>query len=241
MRTIILAAGYGTRLQPVIGDFPKPLVEIGGATIVDHVLSTLSGFQEPKDVVVVSNAHYFDHFVRWQQSAPRVTLLNDGSTDVDSRRGAIGDIAYAINEIKLNDDLLIVAADNVLRFSLAGLAAAFEARPGAYVGVRYNPSIEDQKRRGVVEIDEAGLVTSFEEKPAEPKGHWAASPIYLLPRTRVPFVHDYLESGGNPDAPGYLMAAFSKQFPLHAWRLPGDILDIGNPESLAAARVSLGS
>lgn len=237
MKTIVLAAGYGTRLQPVIGDFPKPLVEVGGGTVLDHLMTRLLAIQDADDIVLVSNARYVDHFRDWQaRKAPGVTVLDDGSTHNDNRRGAIGDIAFAIGRAALDDDLLIVAADNVLMFGLDDLLDRFQGQPDVWIGVRFNPNRVDQRRRGVVEIDADGRIRSFEEKPTNPRSEWAAAPLYLLPREVAAFVEEYLSAGGNPDAPGFLMEALVTRRVARAWELPGDILDIGSPGLLEAAR-----
>ncbi len=242
MKTIVLAAGYGTRLQPAIGDFPKSLVEVGGDTILDYVLQSVSEFQAPEDIAIVSNARYFNHFVDWLQSSDKqYQLLNDGSTDAESRLGAIGDIAFAIDQLEIDDDLLIVASDNIIQFSLEGLASACVERGKPHVGIYHNPDLQDQKRRGVLNVDAAGRVTTFEEKPQNPQSTWAASPLYALPRESVGFVRFHLEHGGNPDAPGYLMESLSRTRELRVWELPGEIVDIGTPESLAAAREKFGT
>ena len=237
MKTLILAAGYGTRLQPVIGDFPKPLVEVGGVTVLDRLVSRLEALQSHEDICIVSNARYMRHFDSWCEARGfSGTLLNDGSTEAGNRRGAIGDIAFALDTLALDDDLLIVASDNILDFPLHGLASSFEAHECAHVGVYHNPDLSDQRKRGVVVIGQDGSIESFEEKPDAPRTVWAASPIYLLPAGLLDFVPAYLEAGGNPDAPGHLMVSLCQAHPLRGWELPGRIVDIGTPETLARAR-----
>lgn len=237
MKTLILAAGYGTRLQPVIGDFPKALVEVGGVTVLDRLLSRLEALQAHEEICVVSNARYFRHFESWCAARGfSGTLLNDGSTEANNRRGAIGDIAFALETLALDDDLLIVASDNILDFPLHGLASSFQAHGCAHVGVYHNPDTIDQRKRGVVSMDQDGKIESFEEKPDKPRTEWAASPIYLLPAGMLDFVPAYLEAGGNPDAPGHLMVSLCQAHPLRGWALPGRIVDIGTPETLARAR-----
>ena len=239
MKAIVLAAGYGTRLADAIGDVPKALIEVGGKTILDHLLVNLATCCDESEVVLVTNSRYRGHFERWREArGGRVTILDDGSTDVSNRLGAVGDIEFVIGKVQLADDVLIVAADNIFMFPFDGLLGAFKATDSAnvVVGVRYNPDFEDQKGRGVVEMDDTGRLTVFREKPAEPESHWAAAPLYVFPAHLVHTVGEFVSSGGNPDAPGFLMEYLVSRHDVYAWRLPGEILDVGNPRSLALAR-----
>lgn len=238
MKTIVLAAGYGTRLQTAIGDFPKALVDVGGKTVLDRLMKKLLAVQQPADITLVSNSRYLSHFESWLTACGEadITLLDDGSTDAENRRGAIGDIAFALERTGIDDDLLIVASDSLMTFDFSSLMSAFEARPSTYVGVWFNPDLADQAHRGVVELGEDDVITTFVEKPASPRSHWSAAPFYLLPRPLVSFVDRYLATGGNPDAPGHLMEALVREHELRAWHLPGDVIDIGHPETLALAR-----
>lgn len=243
MRAIILAAGYGTRMRGVIGDAPKALVEVGGRSILDHLLANLAVCCDESDVVLVSNARYLHHFIRWKEECgSRVTVLDDGSTEAGNRRGAVGDIRFAIEQTGLADDVLIVAADNVFVFDFGPLIKAFKQNAdAAHVGVWYNPDLEDQKRRGVVKLDDAGRLTGFAEKPEHPESHWAAAPLYLLPRQLIYTVREFIADGGNIDAPGYFVEYLVGRHVVSSWRMPGEIFDVGNPESLVRAKALLGS
>lgn len=243
MKTIILAAGYGTRMRGVIGDRPKALIEVGGKTILDHLLANLRNRCHEDDIVLVTNARYHDHFAVWQQqSGSRIVLLNDGSTHLDNRLGAVGDIRFAMTQAGIAGDTVITAADNVFAFSFDGLLHQFAktGRRAAQVGIWHNPDLEDQKRRGVVEMEADGRLAAFTEKPANPASHWAAAPLYLLPAALLEAVNEFIESGGNADAPGYFIEYLVGRHPVYGWRMPGDILDVGNPESLARALRALG-
>jgi glucose-1-phosphate thymidylyltransferase len=183
-------------------------------------------------VCLVSNSRYHAQFLAWQvKSGWSVDILNDGSTEPANRLGAIGDLAFVIKQLNLNDDLLLLAADNLIGFSLRGLLKAFRDRPWPHIAVRENPDREDQKRRGVVTLDENLRVTSFVEKPAVPLSNLAAVPIYLLPASSLAYLDEYLASGFNNDAPGHYMSYLVNRLPVYGWPVPGDIYDVGNPVS----------
>ena len=234
MKCLILAAGYGTRMQSVVGNIPKALIPLGGRTILDCLLARLDELDV--ESVLITNQKFHRAFVDWRQAAGReLAILNDGTRHVDERLGAVGDIRFALPYLGVDDDLLVVAADNLFDFSLRPLRSAFEADRAVHLAVWHNPDLADQRRRGVVEMDEHGWVRGFREKPQAPRSHLAAAPLYLLPGELLDEPHRYLAAGGNPDAPGYLMEYLAARHPVRAWRIPGEILDVGNPPSYAAA------
>ncbi len=234
MKILILAAGYGTRMQSVIGNTPKGLMKFGAITLMDHLYDRLREMEH--SIVLVTNNLHHSRFLEWQQkNGAEMTILNDGSNDVESRLGAIGDIAFALDQLQVEEDLLVVAADNLFNFSLTGLFDTFAARRGLHIGIWQNQSISDQKRRGVVELDDDSRILSFKEKPACPASLTAAAPLYLIPAEVIPAISSYLSEGGNSDAPGYLMEHLVTRFPAFGWPIPGSIIDVGNPESYKQA------
>ncbi|MDA0712316.1 MAG: sugar phosphate nucleotidyltransferase, partial [bacterium] len=68
MKAIILAAGYATRLYPLTKDFPKPLLEVGGQTILDHLIDQLKALPELDHAYLVTNSRFHTHFVDWAQN-----------------------------------------------------------------------------------------------------------------------------------------------------------------------------
>lgn len=241
MKALILAAGYATRLYPLTLNFPKPLLEVGGQTLLDALMDQLDRIEALDEVLLVSNHRFFPFFAEWRerrQCRRPIRLLDDGTTSNDDRLGAIGDLAFALRQTQLNSDLLVLAADNLLRFSLVELVGAFQARPHTHVCVH---TVEDParlRRTGVAVLDPDGRVRDFAEKPAQPKTQLAVPPIYVFPRTTLPRVSAYLASGGSPEAPGHFLEWLHRQEPVYAHRIQGAILDIGTPQSLAAARAS---
>ena len=234
VKCLILAAGYGTRMQALTGDVPKALIPIGASTVLDLLLARVDELDVSS--VLVTNRKYHQQFLDWRARSRRpITILDDGSETVEQRLGAVGDIQFALERIGFDEDLLIVAADNLLEFSLRPMADAFRAHGQGQLAVWHNPDLADQQRRGVVEVDGEGRVTRFTEKPRRPAGHLAVAPLYLLPAALLDEPARYLAAGGNPDAPGYLMAHLAKYYRLRTFHLPGPVIDVGNPESYARA------
>jgi glucose-1-phosphate thymidylyltransferase len=244
MKALILAAGYATRLYPLTENFPKPLLTVGSTTILDRLVAQLESLSRVDGIHLVSNHRYHAHFVAWkrrrEQKIP-LDILDDGTMSNESRCGAIADIALALDHWKLNEDLLVCAADNIFRFSLAHFVEQFERAPGAWVCARYVEDLAVRRRTGIATLDNNKRVVDFHEKPQVPASCWSVPPVYYYPRAVLPLVSEYLAEGGNHDAPGNFIAWLCHKTAVNAYPISGDVLDIGSPESLAFARRELES
>ena len=209
MKAIILAAGYATRLYPLTKNFPKPLLKVGGKTILDHLLEQIKVIAGIDGAYVVTNRRFYGHFADWArenktiQTELRTEILDDGTTSNDNRLGAVGDIQFAIEARDVADDVLVLAADNILLFPLQKLVNTFYSNPVSHIAVRHNPDYDDRKRRGNVQLDEDNRVLQFIEKPDRPISEWSASPVYIYPASILPRFEEYIANGGNSDAPGH--------------------------------------
>ncbi|MBQ5788674.1 MAG: nucleotidyltransferase family protein [Thermoguttaceae bacterium] len=244
MNCIVLAAGYATRLYPLTENFPKPLLEVGGKTIVDWLLDDLNRGGKIERCAVVSNAKFAEHFRQWRDAkqasetkfnAP-IEIVDDGSTSNETRIGAVKDILFAMETLGWSGDTLVVAGDNVLSFSLNLFLDYFERKgketPGANAAMRYfEPSVEKLRKCGVLEIGADDRVLSMEEKPAEPKSHWCAPPFYCYAGLTCDKIRAALADGCGFDAPGSLLAWTCKNEPTFAFETPGVRFDVGNLES----------
>ena len=189
---------------------------------------------------MVTNRRFYGHFAdwarRWEDSHLPIHILNDGTTSNDDRLGAVGDIQFAIEARAIADDVLVLAADNILLFSLQKLVDTFKSNLVSHVAVRHNPDYDDRKRRGNVQLDKDNRVLRFIEKPDRPISEWSASPVYIYPASILPRFEEYIASGGNPDAPGHFVAWLHTCETVYGYDIEGGVLDIGNRESLAEAR-----
>ncbi len=230
----VLAAGYATRLYPLTENFPKPLLEVNGKTILDWLLDDLDAAGTVSRYVVISNHKFADHFNAWaakaRLSAP-VTVLDDGSVSNETRLGAVRDVRFAIDAIRADGDMLVIAGDNVLDFSLRRFMD-YAAGKGTSCLMRYRETDVARLRKcGVMEIDAADRVLRMEEKPGEPFSEWCAPPFYLYKKADLPRIAEAIETGVNVDAPGSLMAWMAQRTAVHAMEMPGKRYDIGNLES----------
>ncbi len=236
MNAIVLAAGYATRLRPLTDSVAKPLLPVGGRPMLDWIWDKLAEVEELEAVHVVTNTRYAQGFERWVQGRDGAVVHDDGTSSNDDRLGAIGDIAFAIERAGLDDDLLIVAGDNLFEFGLPGYVAYWRGKGVAScIAVHDCGSLELAKQYGVVEMDGDGRVLSIVEKPAAPASTLVSTATYLLHRGHIPLVRRYLDEGNASDQPGRLFVWLHAREPVYGYRFAGEWLDIGDREQLLEA------
>jgi dTDP-glucose pyrophosphorylase len=240
MKCLILAAGYATRLYPLTENFPKPLLKVREKTILDWLLDDIEGSGLVDGFVVVSNHKFSHHFEEWAagrnsaEGAVPVSVVDDGTSTNETRLGAVRDIRFAIDSLGIDDEMLVIAGDNVLNFSLVRFAEYSMSKGTSCIMRYYEPSEARLHKCGVVEVNDEDLVLSMEEKPEQPKSHWCCPPFYFLTRDDVSMVARGIESGCSTDAPGGYIAWLSSRRKVHAMEMPGKRFDIGNLESYNA-------
>lgn len=232
MKCLILAAGYATRLYPLTENFPKPLLEVRGKTILDWLVDDIDTAGLIDEYVVISNHKYAHHFDAWAKNkSMKVTVVDDGTSSNETRLGAVKDIQFAIEQLGLDDDMLVIAGDNVLDFSLTKFLT-YAGQKGTSCIMRYFEGNEQKLHKcGVVQIDENDRILSMEEKPAQPKSNWCCPPFYYYTREDARLVEKGIASGCGTDAPGSYIAWLCTQTPVHAMEMPGKRFDVGNLES----------
>ena len=241
MQALVLAAGWATRLGSLARETPKHLLPIGRRCSLDFVIERLEAVPWVERIHVITHDAHFPQFVEWGAShngrAP-LSLHNDGTASVDTRLGAIGDIAFFLRTCQLDDDLLIVAGDNVFDFDLTPLAERACREP--VVGLYEVGSPELASRYAVVELDGEGYITSFVEKPRNPQSTLAAVAIYGFPRERLGDIHAYLEAGGNPDKLGSLMEWLHTRRQVAGHVFTGRWFDVGSSDEYTRVLAEFG-
>ena len=232
MKCLILAAGYATRLYPLTENFPKPLLKVGEKTILDWLLDDIDSAGLADGYIVISNHKYAPHFQDWAAShSLPITVADDGTSTNETRLGAVRDIQFAIDQLGLDDDLLIIAGDNVLDFSLTAFLR-YVREKGTSCVMRYYEADETRlKKSGVAELGENDRLLSLEEKPDAPKSHWCTPPFYYYVRSDAAKIREAIADGRGTDAPGSLVAWMCRRSPMHSMEMPGSRYDIGNLES----------
>lgn len=231
MKTIVIAAGYATRLGELTKNFPKPLLKIGASTILGRMLNDIDTIDDITGHIIVTNHRFASHFEAWaavQHYEKPVTIIDDLTESNETRLGAVCDLLLAIDKLRLDDDLLVVAADNLLFFSFQGFVDFAKDKGTSCIMCHNEPSVEKLRRTGVIEIDGNNRVLSMEEKPQQPRTNWAVPPFYIYAREDLPLVKASVENGCGKDAPGNLARYMALKTTLHAWPMPAGRFDIGS-------------
>ncbi len=232
MKCLILAAGYATRLYPLTENFPKPLLPVKGRAILDWLIEDMDTTGLIDRYVVISNHKYARHFEQWAAGkGGSITVLDDGTVSNETRLGAVRDIQFAIDSLKLDDDLLVIAGDNLLDFSLSTFISYAVEKNATCIMRYYEPSEAVLRKSGVVTVDDNDRIVRMVEKPAQPESHWCSPAFYYYTRADVGLVAEGIAKGCKTDAPGSFIAWLCQQTEVYAMQMPGKRYDIGDLES----------
>jgi glucose-1-phosphate thymidylyltransferase len=241
MKIIILAAGYATRLYPLTLTRPKPLLPVAGKPMIDYVLDNLAPIGGIDRVYIVTNAKFADQFQKWSEDYHAhkanldFTVINDRSTDDTNKLGAIGDLHLVITREKIDDDIIVVAGDNLFSDKLDGFGRFCRDKNAPVLAVYDVGSLEEIKKYNSITLDDTGRITFFEEKPKKPSSTVTGIALYYYPKSAVPLIRQYIAEGNNPDQPGRLVQWLYPKMPVYTWTVPGLWYDIGSKESLEEA------
>ena len=239
MKNIIIAAGYATRLYPLTENFPKPLLKVGKRSILERMLDDIDTIEGVDEHIIVTNHKFARIFGEWQSNAcykKPISILDDGTTDNDNRLGAVRDLLLAIEQYHIDDDVMVLAADNILDFSFQGFADYFGLKQSSVIMCHYEPELKRLQRTGVIAVDADWRVLQMQEKPKEPVSNWAVPPFYIYKRSDLPLIRDCLNHGCGFDAPGNLAHYLVDKTVVHAWQMPGSRFDIGSMDSYNEAQ-----
>lgn len=237
MYAIVLAAGYATRLYPLTESMPKPLLNVAGKPIIEHIIRKLKGIDLIKKIYIVTNAKFEQHFLKWLKdydTEKPIEIINDETTSNADRLGALGDINYVINACNIDDEILIIAGDNLFELNLNDVVNFFKKRKSNVVVIYDVKDLELAKLYGVVEINN-NVVINFEEKPIVPKSTLTSTGIYLFPKKIISLIRKYIAQGNDTDKTGTFIQWLYKRETVHAYVTNKKWYDIGTIEQLEMA------
>jgi glucose-1-phosphate thymidylyltransferase len=244
MKVIILAAGYATRLYPLTLTQPKPLLDVAGKPMIEHVLDNIATIPDIDRVYVVTNAKFATHFQKWSEhyraskahgKGMEFTIVNDGSTDDTNKLGAIGDLHLVLSREKIDDDIIVVAGDNLFSVSLADFGRYCRDIKAPVLAVYDVGNLDEIKKYNAITMQSDGRISFFEEKPKQPQSTVTGIALYYYPKSSLPLIQQYIAEGNNPDQPGRLVQWMYQRAPFYTWRVPGIWYDIGSKETLKEA------
>ena len=236
MKCLILAAGYATRLYPLTENFPKPLLKVGNKTIIDRLIDDLGSTTDIDEFIVISNHKFAEIFNTWADEKNKkdikhkITIVDDKTETNETRLGAARDIQCAVEKLNITDDIVVMAGDNVLDFSLSGFVD-FGVKHAPCIMCHEENELAKQQKTGIITIEPDGHITSYEEKPEKPKSNLAVPPFYFYRKKDVDRIQEALDSGCSPDAPGSFAAWLSRNEKMYAYKMPGKRYDIGDLKS----------
>jgi glucose-1-phosphate thymidylyltransferase len=235
MKCIILAAGYATRLYPLTENFPKPLLDVQGKSILDWLIDDIDS--KIDEFIVISNHKFYEIFCDWaEKKSSKITVLDDGTVSNETRLGAVKDIEFAIDKLGIQDDCLVMAGDNLLDFSLTGFVSYALDKDASCVMCHEEKRLPALQKTAVITTAEDDRITSYEEKPQEPKGELAVPPFYFYKAEDLHRIKEALAEGCGYDAPGSFAAWLSGKKAMYAYKMPGKRFDIGDVASYEKVR-----
>ena len=235
MKALILAAGYATRLYPLTLDKPKPLLPIAGKPMLDYIMAKIEEVSDIDEVFIVTNNKFFKHFLEWKAdyTGKKVTIVNDKTMTNDDRLGAIGDMHYVIENMNVDEELLVIAGDNLFEFSLKEFINFTKQKASTGVAVY---DLQDKRKIantfGCIEMDEFNKIIGFEEKPAEPKSTLASTACYFFTKSDILELEKCIKENNQPDNSGDFIRYLSKKKDVFAFPFTEKWFDIGSKEQL---------
>ena len=239
MKNIVIAAGYATRLYPLTENQQKPLLVVGGKTILGRMLDDIDQIPEIDEHVVITNHKFAKNFQEWaaqQNYTKKITIVDDGTETNDTRLGAVCDLLFAIDKLNINDDMLVVAADNILFFSFQEFVDFAKQKGTSCIMCHEQKDREKLKRTGVVVVDDNMKVLEMQEKPQEPKSSWAVPPFYIYKKEDLNLIKESVNNGCGKDAPGNLAHYLCECTAMHAWPMSAGRFDIGSLDTYYEAQ-----
>lgn len=239
MKNIVIAAGYATRLYPLTEKFPKPLLKVGSRNILERMLDDIDPLPEIDSHIIVTNhkfAQIFNEWVKTVDYTKPITVIDDGTSTNETRLGAVRDLLLAIERENIDDNIMVLAADNILEFSLKGFVDYFKEKGTSVIMCHHEPELKRLQRTGVIAVDSDMKVLEMQEKPENPVSNWAVPPFYIYSKSDLPLIRECLEHDCGYDAPGNLAHYLADTSTLHAWLMPAGRFDIGSLDSYEEAK-----
>jgi glucose-1-phosphate thymidylyltransferase len=237
VKAFILAGGFATRLWPLTEKRAKPLLPLAGKPLLDHLIHDL-----PADIsiTVSTNEAFGEGFRAWAETHDRpIEVLIEKTQNDDQKLGALGAVAQWIAQAAIEDDVLLLAGDNYIGFSMQKFLETY--KPGRALVAAYDiGSLEKAGAFGTVIRGADGSVSAFEEKPKDPKTTLVSTGVSVLPKDTLP--HVIAHAAVKPDNVGGIFEEFLRlHIPVDCFTFNEAWFDIGSFDAyLEATRALVG-
>ncbi|MBS3132539.1 nucleotidyltransferase family protein [Candidatus Woesearchaeota archaeon] len=243
MKAVLTCAGYASRLWPLTKETPKPLLEVNGRPIVEHIIDKVVEIPEVDGIYIVTNDKFYKNFEKWLQGKSfkvPVEILNDGTASNDDRLGQVGDIQFVIEKGGINDDVLVVAGDNIFDFSLVPAFNVFKSASNIINPLWESKSYKAARESGSVVLNDDNSFSEFMEKASNPKSTLLSLGIYFFPQKKLELIKRYIDEKNNADKMGYFLAWLMNLEKVYGHVYFERWFDIGWIEALEEARQGFG-
>jgi glucose-1-phosphate thymidylyltransferase len=239
MKALLLCGGFAKRLLPLTANTPKALLDVGGTPLLGHTLRKLENVAEIDEILISTNSRFesdFQRFVASYNGSKHIKLVVEPTLSEGEKLGSVGGIKYALDSEHIDDDVLIIAGDNLFDFDLSQIISYWNRVKSPVIGVYDIRNKEKAKLLGVVQLRQDGCLMELKEKPKFPETTLISTAIYLLAKDNIALLNEYV-AGGNPmDKSGHFISWLLTKIPVYGWTWPGSWFDIGDIESLEQAR-----
>jgi len=236
MKAVVLAGGYATRLWPITKQRPKMFLPIGETTVIDRIFADLEADERVDTVYVSTNERFADdfrdHLAESEFEKPQLSV--EDTSEEDEKFGVVGALAQLVEREEVDDDLVVIAGDNLISFDVGDFVDFFEDKGSSCLAAYDVGSKELAKAYGLVELD-GDRVVEFQEKPEDPNSTLVSIACYAFTEETLPLLERYLEDGNNPDEPGWFLQWLQSRKPVYAYVFEEAWFDIGTPESYLEA------
>lgn len=233
MKAVILAGGFAKRMWPLTENQAKALLPVAGKPIIEYILDKLESFNELSEIYISTNAKFENDFRDWMaklNTNKNITLVVEGHVNEEKKIGAIGGLKFLKDTQKIDDDLMVIAGDNLFEFDLQNFINFYNEKKTPLIASYDMGDIEQVKNFGVVVLDDNNKVVGFQEKPEEPKSTLISTCIYMFPKEDLKLIDEYLANDNNPDAPGFFIQWLKDQKTIHGFVFNEKWFDIGSFE-----------
>lgn len=241
MKAIVLAAGYARRLYPLTRHQPKALLTVADKPIIEHIVDKLLPIPGLNHIYVTVNDTFAPKFQKWLEGYRSTkagawdNTISNSSIEDSENVGAIGSLHQVLTRERVDDDIIIIAADNLFSCEIESFAASAQQQGAPVVAIYDIGDHVEGKKYGCVVVDEIGKITHFEEKPKIPNGTTIGVALYYYPKSCLPLIRQYIDEGKDPEHIGLLVEWMHRHTPFYTWRVPSPWFDIGSIEMLEEA------
>ncbi|MCL9818437.1 sugar phosphate nucleotidyltransferase [Natronocalculus amylovorans] len=232
MKAIVLAGGYATRLWPITKHRPKMFLPVGDRTVIDKTFENLEEDDRVDEVFISTNERFAESFETYidEHDFEKLTLSVEDSEAEGEKFGVVGALEQLVRRENVDDDLFVVAGDNLIGFHLSEFLDFFDEKGNAVLAAYDVGSKEKAKSYGLVTLD-GDTVVDFQEKPEEPNSTLVSIACYCFPQESLPLLETYLDDGENPDEPGWFIQWLQQQETVSAFTFDDAWYDIGTAQS----------